>query len=216
IKFHEAFATKMDYAIKALIKGHFMLRPSQEVLETIKDPRKSKKPKYDLGRFTEIKEKEKPREGRKKRKLLTITEKKEETEEKEQAKSREKQIAKKTERKVKVEKEIEAQISEKKKKGKKDKQVTEEPLELTKEPELKKVEEPIKTEEPLKLTDSINKIPGITKEICEILGQIGIRIIDDLVFVDPYVVAENIGDKSISAKNIKEWQKLAHSLTKKK
>jgi hypothetical protein len=236
IKFHEAIATKIDYTINFLSKGHFTLRPSQEVLETMADPRKSTKTKYDLGSFTEIKDKKTPLIGRKKRKLLATEKKEEEKDDEEEEEEEEetdeevplkpsaKQVSKKQTKKQLSTKRMKIEEPKEEKPRKRTEERVEPPIEKPSPEELiekeqkestaepKKEKEPVKIQEPLKMTDSIKKIPGITENHSQTLRQIGISIVDDLLFVDPDIIAENITDKSITAKNIREWQKIARSL----
>lgn len=76
--------------------------------------------------------------------------------------------------------------------------------------------EPIKKEflKPLSLEDSIKEIQGITEKFRILLENVGIEIVDDLLFVDPGVLAERIGHKDVTALKIKEWQMSAEKRIK--
>jgi hypothetical protein len=88
--------------------------------------------------------------------------------------------------------------------------VIEEPVKKI-EPPSKPVEpeKPEKSAEylkPLSLEANIIEIQGITEKIRILLENIGIDIVDDLLFMDPEVLAERIGHKDVTATKIKEWQ----------
>jgi len=81
-------------------------------------------------------------------------------------------------------------------------------LEIEQLPKPVKIKEPIKKEilKSLTLEDSIKEIQGITEKYRILLENIGIEIVDDLLFVDPEVIAEKIGHKDVTPLKIKEWQ----------
>lgn len=78
-------------------------------------------------------------------------------------------------------------------------------------------EKPLKPQEylkPLTLEASVIEIQGITEKIRILLENIGIEIVDDLLFVDPGVLAERVGHKDVTAAKIKEWQDSAEKRIK--
>ena len=80
-----------------------------------------------------------------------------------------------------------------------------------------KLREPFKKEitlKPLALEDSITKIEGVTEKVRILLENIGIEIVDDLLFVDPGVLAERVGHKDVTPLKIKEWQMAAEKRIK--
>lgn len=66
----------------------------------------------------------------------------------------------------------------------------------------------------LYLEDSISKIKGISDQMKEILPEIGIEIVDDLIFIDPGALAEFIGIRSITKDKVKDLQDRAHQQIK--
>jgi hypothetical protein len=98
------------------------------------------------------------------------------------------------------------------------KPVIEEPVKKIEAPS-KPIEptKPLKPEEylkPLTLEASISDIQGITEKISILLENIGIEIVDDLLFVDPGVLAERVGHKDVTPAKIKEWQDSAEKRIK--
>ena len=96
--------------------------------------------------------------------------------------------------------------------------VIEEPVKKIEAPS-KPVEsiKPLKPEEylkPLTLEASIIEIQGVTEKIRILLENIGIEIVDDLLFVDPGVLAERVGHKDVTPAKIKEWQDSAEKRIK--
>jgi len=115
--------------------------------------------------------------------------------------------------------EIEASIAEAMAAEPPEKPLFEEPtakLELEESMKPAKLKEPPKKEilKPLSLEDSIIKIEGVTEKIRILLENIGIEIVDDLLFVDPGVLAERVGHKDVTALKIKEWQMAAEKRIK--
>ncbi len=96
--------------------------------------------------------------------------------------------------------------------------VIEEPVKKIEAPS-KPVEsvKPLKPEEylkPLTLEASVIEIQGVTEKIRILLENIGIEIVDDLLFVDPGVLAERVGHKDVIPAKIKEWQDSAEKRIK--
>ncbi|MHA1266078.1 MAG: hypothetical protein ACTSRS_12675 [Candidatus Helarchaeota archaeon] len=75
-----------------------------------------------------------------------------------------------------------------------------------------KIEEkpPVEELEPLHLEDSVHQIKGISEEVANTLEEVGISMVDDLIFIDAGVVADYIGIKSITKETIKHLQDMAH------
>ena len=67
---------------------------------------------------------------------------------------------------------------------------------------------------PLQLEDSVKSIMEIPKDMAEILEEVGIEVVDDLIFIDPGALAEFIGIQSMTKAKIKELQDTAHKQLK--
>jgi len=96
--------------------------------------------------------------------------------------------------------------------------VIEEPVKKIEAPsKLVESVKPLKPEEylkPLTLEASVIEIQGVTEKIRILLENIGIEIVDDLLFVDPGVLAERVGHKDMTPAKIKEWQDSAEKRIK--
>ncbi len=67
---------------------------------------------------------------------------------------------------------------------------------------------------PLQLEDSLDKITGMPKEVSKILEEVGIELVDDLIFIDPDALADFIGIKSVTKDKLKKLQSTAHNQIK--
>ncbi|NVM29964.1 MAG: hypothetical protein HWN65_14070 [Candidatus Helarchaeota archaeon] len=185
IKFHNEIESKLHHVTNALNDATLVIQPSKESLGIIASSRVTKLSGSAEAVFTE--KKVKPEKAKK------IKEPKAKKEKPKKEKPKKEKPKEKPVKKIKVEKPPKEVIVEKP------------PTRPRMKEAPKKPKKTVKLE-PLDLEDSVKEITDMTEEQSTILEDVGISIVDDLLFIDPEVLADFIAEESITAEIIKEWQ----------
>lgn len=197
IKYHDEIGDKVHGVCKELADSTLIVKPTKQALSMIKKPSKEELTKKDEETLLIFREKVEPEIEREE--VLPSTG----LLEAEERKKGKKEIKKKK----KVEKPYKKEKPKKIPKEAKIKKVKE-----GKPPKVVEVEPPPKKkdlEKPLFLEDPVTEVIGVTEDISTLLESVGIYIVDDLLFVDPNVIAENLDEKSITPARIEQWQTIS-------